>query len=109
MALAFSSMPFLPAVTPLFYLAMAVAGLGSAVVRPIITALITLETKEPQGVTMGTANAFESLGRLVGPLLGGLLLGAFGFSVPFVFSAFIIVVVLIFIYKKTNFAAISHT
>ena len=109
MAIAFSAMPFLPAVTSFFYLAMAVAGLGSAVVRPIITALITLETKEPQGITLGTANAFESLGRLAGPLLGGLLLGAFGFSVPFVFSGFVIVVVLIFISKKTNFAAIEHT
>jgi len=109
MALAFSAMPFLPAITSFFYLAMATAGLGSAVVRPIITALITLETKEPQGITLGTANAFESLGRLVGPLLGGLLLGAFGFSVPFVFSAFVIVVVLIFIYKKTSFAAIEYT
>ena len=110
MALAFAVMPFLPAITSLFYLAMAIAGLGSAVVRPIITALISLETKEPQGITMGTANAFESLGRLLGPLLGGLLLGLFGFQTPFLFSGFIIVATLIFILKKTNFTSIGqHT
>ncbi|MCH8048577.1 MFS transporter [Patescibacteria group bacterium] len=109
MALAFAAMPFLPAITPLFYLAMAIAGLGSAVVRPIVTALITLETKEPQGITMGTSNAFESLGRLVGPLLGGLLLGLFGFQTPFLFSAFIIIAVLILILKKTNFISIGRT
>ena len=109
MAIAFAAMPFLPAITPLFYLAMATAGLGSAVVRPIITALISLETKEPQGITMGTSNAFESLGRLLGPLLGGLLLGLFGFQTPFLFSGFIIVAVLILILKKTNFISIGRT
>lgn len=110
MALAFAIMPFLPAITPLFYLAMAIAGLGSSVVRPIVTALISLETKQPQGITMGTANAFESLGRLLGPLLGGLLLGLFGFQAPFLFSGFIIITVLVLVLKKTNFFSIGrHT
>ena len=108
MALAFIAMPFLPEITFLFYLAMATAGFGSAVVRPIITALITLETKEPQGVTMGAANSFESLGRLLGPLLGGLLLGLFGFQTPFLFSGIILVIVLILVLKKTNFMSIGQ-
>lgn len=77
------TMPFLPHSAWFLYLAMACAGLGSALARPIITAMLSEETKEGQGITMGTANSFESLGRLVGPLLGGTLFGL-SMTLPFV-------------------------
>ena len=102
MALGFMIMPFLPANLMLLYVAVAIAALGSAIARPVITALISKETKEGQGATMGTANAFESLGRLIGPLLGGLLF-AFGMAIPFVFSAITVLLALVFIIATTNF------
>ena len=102
MSLSFVAMPFLPNSVSLFYLAMALAGLGSAVARPVITALITKETTEPQGITMGTSSAFEGLGRLLGPLLGGFLF-MFGHQVPFLFSGIVAVLMVFFVWKYTSF------
>ncbi|MDP2734825.1 MAG: MFS transporter [bacterium] len=107
MGLSFAAMPFLPASVPLFYFAMGLAGLGSAVARPVITALITEETTEPQGITLGTANAFESLGRFIGPLMGGLLF-AFGPAVPFLFSGIGAILVVVFVMCSTHFLKQGH-
>lgn len=102
MALGFVSMPFLPSQIIFLYIAIAVAGLGSALSRPVITALISKETPDEQGKTMGVANAFESLGRLIGPLMGGFLF-SFGIELPFLFSGAVIVLVLALVIKKARF------
>ncbi|MBI1984652.1 MAG: MFS transporter [Candidatus Wildermuthbacteria bacterium] len=107
LGISFGIMPFLPGNVSLFYLAMAAAGLGSAVARPVITALVTQETTEPQGVTLGTENAFESLGRLLGPLLGGVFF-IFGQAVPFLFSAVATVLVVFFVVRNTHFLKQGH-
>ena len=107
MAVSFIIMPFLPAHPGFLYLAMIGAGFGSAVTRPIITALITKETKEAQGVTLGTTSAFESLGRLLGPLLGGFLF-MFGHQIPFLFSGAVAILVVFFVWKYTHFLRQGH-
>ena len=107
MGLGFLAMPFVPTSLAFLYGAVAVAALGSSMTRPVITALISEETTEGQGVTMGTATAFESMGRLVGPLLGGFLF-AYGAATPFVFSTFVIAITLLFILKKTPFLSWRH-
>ncbi|MDO8474064.1 MAG: MFS transporter [bacterium] len=106
MALAFTMMPFLPS-TLLLYLAAAIAGLGSATTHPVVSALLSEETKEQQGITMGTATSFESLGRLLGPLLGGFLL-SFGLFAPFLASGIIITVSVFCILVFTNFLKKGH-
>ena len=106
MALAFTIMPFAPS-APLLYVAAAVAGLGSATTHPVVSALLSEETKEHQGITMGTATSFESLGRLLGPLLGGSLL-AFGLFAPFLVSGVIITVAVFCILVFTNFLKRGH-
>ena len=108
MALSFIVMPFLPNQVSLFYLVMASAGFGSAVARPVITALITKETTEPQGITLGTSSAFESLGRLLGPLLGGFLF-VFGPQVPFLFSGTVTILMVFFVWRYTHFLKQGHT
>jgi len=108
MSLSFLVMPFLPESRYLFYVAMGLAGLGSAVARPVITALITEETTDAQGVTLGTANAFEALGRLLGPLLGGFLF-MFGAQVPFLFSGTGTILLVFFVWKYTHFLKQGHT
>ena len=108
MTASFIIMPFLPLHPGFLYLAMIGAGFGSAVARPIITALITKETKEPQGITLGTANAFESIGRLLGPLLGGFLF-MFGHQVPFLFSGTVAIFMVFFVWRYTNFLKQGHT
>lgn len=105
MALGFSAMPFSPSVIFL-YIATGIAGLGSAVTRPVITALISEETNIEQGATMGMANAYESLGRFVGPLAGGFLFGLLSF-LPFVLAGTVVGAVLLslLIFKKGFFGA----
>lgn len=58
-------------------------------------ALISLESKpEEQGVVLGVAQSFGSLGMIFGPLIGGFL-GSFNLSLPFVLSG--IMTLLIFL------------
>ena len=106
MALALTVMPF--SSSPfLLYLAAAVAGLGSATTHPIVSALLSEETKDQQGITMGTATSFESLGRLLGPLLGGFLL-SFGLFTPFLASGIIITIGVFCILVFTGFLKQGH-
>jgi len=107
MAIGFIIMPYIPVQIAFLYIAGAIAGFGSAVSRPVITALISKETEEPQGITMGTANAFESLGSLIGPLLGGLLF-SYSLATPFVFSSAVVIFVLLFILGTTQFLNSNH-
>lgn len=101
MALGFSLLPFMPTAS-LLYLLMVLVGFGSAISRPVNTALISQEAQAGQGITMGTANAFESLGRLVGPFLGGSLF-ALGGKVPFLFSGFSVILILFLVLTKINY------
>ena len=59
------------------YVALVVTiGLFALCSAPLIPALTSLTSKRAelsQGVTMGVSNSFISLGRIVGPLLGGLV------------------------------------
>lgn len=101
MAVCFFLFPF--AQLPTFlYLLMAVVSFGSAVSHPVFTALVSEETKEAQGTAMGTATSFEGLGRLLGPLAGGMLL-PLGFFIPFLFSGIIIIAAVLLIITTTGF------
>lgn len=102
MALGFTLMPFLPPAVLLFYATGILVGIGSAASRPIITALISEETPAGQGTTMGIANAFESMGRLVGPLLAGALFALAPFA-PFAFSGFVVLATVLGVLLFTPF------
>ena len=47
--------------------------LASALLMPAVSALTSRRAPMEQGITMGVSNSFMSLGRIVGPLLGGVL------------------------------------
>ena len=47
--------------------------LANALVTPAVSALTSKRTQMNQGVTMGLSNAFNSLGRIFGPPLGGVV------------------------------------
>lgn len=76
---------------------MMLGAVGSGLARPTLTTLVSKETKEGQGTTMGIATAFESMGRILGPLLGGWLFSNFGFHSPFTISAVVIFITLLFV------------
>ncbi|WP_165820790.1 MFS transporter [Pueribacillus theae] len=71
-------------------------GLGQACVIPIVVSLLSKLGSYGHGVTMGMNESMDSLGRIVGPLLGGLVFSA-NIAIPFFGSALIIVAVLIMI------------
>jgi len=50
-----------------------IAGIGSQLIRPTNTSWISKQTRIGQGTAIGIMDAFLSLGRILGPLLGGWL------------------------------------
>lgn len=98
MAVGLFLMPLLPSNLMFLYFATLFVGGGSAIARPLITALISQSAKE-QGRAMGTENAFESFGRLVGPLAGGFLFGL-GIAAPFIFASVTVLITVIFVFVK---------
>ncbi|MGG1311723.1 MULTISPECIES: MFS transporter [Cohnella] len=52
-------------------------GIGNSLTRPCVTSLITQKTTVEQGVASGLSSSMDSLGRIVGPVLGTLLLGIY--------------------------------
>lgn len=102
MAVGLFLIPF--AKIPLILLAfMIIMTLGSSMTRPTLATLVSKETKEGQGTTMGIFSSFESLGRVLGPLLGGWLFSAFGFHSPFTVSAVLILLTLVFVVQIKGF------
>lgn len=77
--------------------------LGSSMTRPTLASLVSKQTKEGQGTTMGIFSSFESLGRVFGPLLGGWLFSTFGFHSPFTISAVLILLTLVFVVQIKGF------
>ena len=57
---------------PLFLGAIGLFTLAIAVLTPAVSALTSKFTTLEQGLTMGLSNAAQSLGRIAGPLLGGI-------------------------------------
>jgi DHA1 family multidrug resistance protein-like MFS transporter len=55
-----------------FLLAIGLFTLATALLAPAVSALTSRQTTLEQGLTMGLSNAAQSLGRIAGPLLGGI-------------------------------------
>lgn len=73
--------------------------IGSSLLRPSINAYLSKHTTEGQGATMGLAFSFESLGRVVGPLVLGAVMLQFGTGVPFLVSSALIFVGLMLFWR----------
>lgn len=60
-----------------------IAGIGNQLIRPTNTSWISKQTQIGQGTAIGIMDAFLSLGRILGPLLGGWLYekGAYPYGV----------------------------
>jgi multidrug resistance protein len=82
-AVALALLPWMPGYGWLFP-AMALLAVGSALVNPSLSALVSLHAPpERLGAALGTYQAFGSLGRMVGPALGGWLFTRFGAAAPY--------------------------
>ena len=66
--------------------------IGSAVVGPAMTSWISKRNPPTdQGIVMGVFNSYQSLGRVVGPLLGGALFDISGADLPLVLAAMVLI------------------
>ena len=77
--------------------------IGFSLLNVNTQSLISLESKpEEQGIVMGVAQSFSSLGRVFGPLLGGTI-ATFNLSTPYVISGTLAITILFFGQKYLRF------
>jgi len=62
---------------------LAIFGVGNGVIRPSVSSLLTKKSKTGYGSTTGYLSSFDSLGRIIGPVLGGLLY-AMAIDLPYI-------------------------
>lgn len=77
--------------------------IGFSLLNVNVQSLISLESKaNEQGIVMGVAQSFSSLGRVFGPLAGGLI-ATFNLSAPYVTSGIITLIILFFGHNYLKF------
>jgi len=98
--LGFFLMPFVP--NPWFLMiTQALIVFGNSMANPSIQALASERVpKEEYGETLGFLQSAGSLGRIVGPVLGGWLFGAMGINSPFFFAAFVMFLIYLYLQGK---------
>lgn len=84
------------------YIFTSLSSLGGSLLRPTINAILSKRAKVGQGTTMGLAFSFESLGRIVGPLLAGVIIGFWGTQSQFILTGAILFVGFLLLLKETR-------
>ncbi|WP_018708134.1 MFS transporter [Siminovitchia fordii] len=69
-------------------------GIGNGVIRPSVSALLTKTSAAGHGSTTGLLSSFDSLGRIIGPPLGGWL---FSISIGFPYISGLVISILTFL------------
>ena len=89
---------------------MTVLAIGNGLMRPPNLGLISLATPpETQGEVMGVTNSLASLGRILGPVIGGVLYERISHGAPFFFAGALTAIALVLAFIETrNFAERSH-
>jgi MFS family permease len=92
-AVGVGSISLMPSYATLF-IACGILAVGTALVNPSISALVSLlSPKDRQGELLGAYHSMGALGRILGPSLGGLLFTTLGSGAPFFSAAVVIVLV----------------
>lgn len=73
---------------------LSIFGVGNGVIRPSVSSLLTKKSRIGYGIVTGSLSSFDSLGRIVGPVLGGALYSVF-IGLPYIFG--IVLSVFVFI------------
>ncbi len=80
---------------PVLAIAQTFLAVGVGFTNPSILGAISLLTSDDeQGTTLGTTQGLSSLGRIIGPALGGALYSALTLTSPFVFSSALMMIAL---------------
>ncbi|MDO4540747.1 MAG: MFS transporter [Syntrophomonadaceae bacterium] len=85
---------------------MGIYALGIALVRPSLNAAASRRTTMEQGQTMGTLQSFESLGRVIGPCVGGILLDV-ALPLPYYWAAAVAAIALLALCIKGDLRAVT--
>ncbi|MTV49952.1 MFS transporter [Heliobacillus mobilis] len=89
---------FAPAVLWLF-LFTALYSMGSSILRPNVSTLVSQTAPEGQGISLGIMQSFDSLGRIMGPIVGGALYHLW-FGLPYLAGALSVAVTLLVSWKR---------
>ncbi len=86
--------------TGILYLGLFFLAIGSAMIVPCLTTLVTLYTpSESQGLSVGTFRSLGALSRVIGPLSAAIIYYKMGSKAPYFIGALIIILPIIMIYK----------
>ncbi len=88
------SMFFMLVTTSVFYV-------GISLISPSLSTLVTKNSLDGQGVSLGLMQSFGSLGRIIGPVTGGILYGA-NISIPYFSGAAFLLLILGIAGKRIN-------
>jgi len=84
-------------------LALAGIALGNGLINPTIQAIASENVSPDQyGKSLGFLQSGGAIGRILGPVIGGELFYLLGSGVPFVFSGFLVLAVLIYVVTQLN-------
>lgn len=72
-------------------------GIGNGVIRPSVSTLLTKRSKNKHGEVTGLISSFDSLGRIIGPPLGGMLF-AMAIELPYI-SGIILSTIALILYR----------
>lgn len=76
--------------------AMFLLAIGSGLSRPSLLGMVSMASREnEQGEVMGSSQSAASLGRILGPMLGGWLYSHLGMGSPFILAGMLTVVSII--------------
>lgn len=85
---------------PVLALAMTFLAVGNAFTNPATTGSISLLAKsDEQGAVLGSTQGTASLGRIIGPALGGFLYQQISWATPFFLSSAFIVIAMLIVFK----------
>jgi len=91
---------------PSVVVVMATMGFGNAALRPAINSLVSKRTPaDEQGTMLGVVNSYNSLGRVFGPVAGGLIFDMLGYQWPYIFGAvlfFLILGLSVFLFNRSR-------
>ncbi len=89
---------------------LAIFGVGNGVIRPSVSSLLTKKAKTGYGTATGYLASFDSLGRIIGPIVGGVLY-SITIGLPYISGIFLsIIAFLLFrVYTKRSSQQLPST
>ncbi len=78
---------------------------GGAFITPNITALISLKGGQEAGEALGIQKSTDSLGQVIGPIVGSWLMTA-NDSLPYLLTGAVLIVVAVFLFNSKKFVTV---